>query len=39
MYWLENHENAKKDPSKIWKEVKTIIVLGLNYSPGYNPYT
>ena len=37
MYWLENHENAKKDPSKIWKEVKTIIVLGLNYAPGYNP--
>ena len=19
MYWLDNHENAKKDPSKIWK--------------------
>lgn len=37
MYWLENHEKAKKDPSKIWKKVKTIIVLGLNYAPGYNP--
>ena len=37
MYWLENHQNTKKNPVKIWNEVKTIIVLGLNYSPGYNP--
>ena len=37
MYWLENHQKAKENPFKIWNEVKTIIVLGLNYSPGYNP--
>ncbi len=37
MYWLENHQKAKKNPFKIWNEVKTVIVLGLNYSPGYNP--
>jgi len=37
MHWLENHKKLKKDLFKIWNEVKTIIVLGLNYSPGYNP--
>ena len=36
MKWLEKH-NIKKKPQKLWPQVKTIIVLGLNYAPQKNP--
>ena len=31
MKWLERHYEKKKS-KKIWEEVKTIIVVGLNYA-------
>ena len=37
MKWLEYHRETKEDPKKIWNKVKTIIVVGQNYSPGFNP--
>ena len=37
MKWLERHYEKKKNPKKIWDEVKTIIVVGLNYAPPDNP--
>ena len=37
MGWLENHYEKKINPKKIWSEVKTIIVIGLNYAPRFNP--
>ena len=37
MKWLERHYEKKKNPKKIWEEVKTIIVVGLNYAPQDNP--
>ena len=37
MKWLERHANKKKKPHKLWSQVKTIIVLGLNYAPQENP--
>ena len=37
MKWLEKHYEKKKNPKKIWEEVKTIIVVGLNYAPQDNP--
>ena len=30
MKWLERHYEKKKDPKKVWGEVKTIIVVGMN---------
>lgn len=37
MKWLENHFEKKINPKKLWKEVKTIVILGLNYTPKNNP--
>ena len=37
MKWLERHYPKKSNPKKIWEEVKTIIVVGLNYAPKENP--
>ena len=37
MNWLEYHRDVKKNPLKIWNEVKTVISIGLNYAPGFNP--
>ena len=27
----------KINPKKVWNEVKTIVVVGLNYAPKFNP--
>ena len=27
----------KINPKKVWSEVKTVIVIGLNYAPRFNP--
>ena len=37
MGWLENHYEKKINPKKVWSEVKTVIVIGLNYAPRFNP--
>ena len=37
MKWLENHFEKKTNPKKVWDKVKTVIVLGLNYTPQTNP--
>ena len=37
MGWLENHFEKKVNPKKVWNKVKTIIVIGLNYAPKFNP--
>lgn len=37
MKWLERHADKKKKPHKLWSQVETIIVLGLNYAPQKNP--
>ena len=37
MKWLENHFEKKTNPKKVWEKVKTVIVLGLNYTPETNP--
>ena len=37
MRWLENHYEKKIQPTKVWKDVKTIVMLGLNYAPHQNP--
>tara|TARA_X000000950_G_scaffold280962_3_gene376627 strand:+ start:430 stop:768 length:339 start_codon:yes stop_codon:yes gene_type:complete len=37
MNWLERHFEKKINPKKLWRKTKTILVLGLNYSPKTNP--
>ncbi len=37
MKWLERHYDKKINPKLIWKDVKTILVVGQNYSPPSNP--
>lgn len=37
MKWLEKHFETKNDPKKLWSEVKSILILGINYGPGLNP--
>ncbi len=37
MKWLERHYQKKINPKKIWDQVETILVLGLNYAPPSNP--
>ena len=36
--WAGLKDITKKvDPKKVWNEVKTIVVVGLNYAPKFNP--
>ena len=37
MKWLERHYEKKIEPKKVWDQVKTVVVIALNYSPKYNP--
>ncbi|MEE2695378.1 MAG: tRNA epoxyqueuosine(34) reductase QueG [Pseudomonadota bacterium] len=37
MRWLERHFEKKINPKKVWDKVKSIIVIGYNYSPEKNP--
>ena len=37
MKWLERHFEKKVEPKKIWDKVKSIVVIGQNYSPKKNP--
>ena len=37
MKWMERHFKIKNNPEKLWKEVKSIIILGSNYAPEKNP--
>lgn len=37
MRWLERHYEKKIDPKKMWNKVKTVVVIGHNYTPKDNP--
>lgn len=37
MEWLATHEARRKSPLALWPEVKSIIMLGVNYGPKGNP--
>ena len=37
MLWMKRHYEKKIDPKKLWDKVKTIVVLGINYGPDFNP--
>src|ERR1700761_7266239 len=37
MAWMANNADRRADPKTLWPEVKSIIVLGLNYGPKHDP--
>src|SRR3954470_6791814 len=37
MEWLAAHPERRADPRALWPEVRSIIMLGVNYGPAENP--
>lgn len=37
MQWMADKADRRADPKTLWPEVKSIIVLGHNYGPGFDP--
>ena len=37
MDWLENKKERRKSPKKLWSDVESIIMLGVNYGPDHYP--
>jgi len=37
MAWLEDRPKRRASPKELWPDVKSIIMLGLNYTPKENP--
>ncbi len=37
MAWLARHEDRRSDPRALWREVRTVIAVGLSYAPPGDP--
>ena len=37
MHWMENRINERADPKTLWPDVRSIIMLGMNYGPDHDP--
>ncbi|MFQ5625588.1 MAG: tRNA epoxyqueuosine(34) reductase QueG [Methyloligellaceae bacterium] len=37
MQWMETTAERRRDPSSLWVQARSVIVLGLNYGPGRDP--
>ncbi len=37
MEWMETTRERRADPKVLWPEAKSVIVLGMNYGPAYDP--
>ncbi len=37
MDWLAAHPERRTDPCVLWPDVRSIVMLGVNYGPGQNP--
>ncbi len=37
MEWLARTKDRRADPHVLWREAKSVIILGLNYGPDQNP--
>jgi len=37
MEWLARDHERRADPRGLWPDVKSVIMLGLNYGPGHDP--
>jgi len=39
MQWLADNPQRRADPRVLWSEVRSVIMLGVNYGPDQNPMT
>jgi epoxyqueuosine reductase len=37
MHWLADNPGRRADPKVMWREVRSVIMLGVNYGPDENP--
>ena len=37
MEWLADRPERRADPQRLWPDVKSVIMLGVNYGPDQNP--
>jgi epoxyqueuosine reductase len=37
MEWMETRTGERADPQTLWREARSVIVLGMNYGPGHDP--
>jgi len=37
MQWMETTAQRRRDPASLWREARSVIVLGLNYAPERDP--
>ena len=37
MVWMENRSHWRQDPSVLWPEMRSVIMLTTDYGPDYNP--
>lgn len=37
MAWMQDKADRRENPKVLWPEVKSVIVLGLNYGPSHDP--
>jgi epoxyqueuosine reductase len=37
MLWMENRADERADPRTLWREVKSVIALGMSYAPTLDP--
>ena len=37
MKWLQDHQERRAHPSGLWPQVRSVIMLGMNYGPAHNP--
>ncbi len=37
MTWMAETQERRSDPRSLWPEVRSIVMLGMNYGPDENP--
>ena len=38
MIWMESRADERSDPTRLWPDVRSIIMLGMSYAPGTDPF-
>lgn len=38
MIWMESRADERSDPATLWPDVRSVIMLGMSYAPGSDPF-
>ncbi|MDM7966203.1 epoxyqueuosine reductase, partial [Blastomonas fulva] len=38
MLWMEARSDQRADPATLWSDVRSVIMLGMSYAPGRDPF-